>query len=454
MEREQRAMTVADEYTNKLCSPDEAVAHVKSGDWVDYGMGANFPDILDGALAERKGEITDVKVRGGLRLSPHIAVVESDRLRETFTYNSWHFSTYERRLHDAGLCDYIPMTFRYLPRFYKNHLSVDIAFLAVSKMDERGYFSMGFSNAATRAILEKAKFVVLEENERYSRTRGDGSANAIHISEVNRVVAGNHKPLGGLTNKTPSGEEIEIAKHIVGMTENGSVLQLGIGGLPDAVGTMIADSDLKDLGCHSEMVGDAFVKIDRAGKLTNNTKSVHRGKSLSTLVLGTQELYDWVDDNPKMWMYPVDYVNDPETIAANDKMICINGALEADLYGQVCAESAGYRNISGSGGQLDFLTGAFLSEGGKGLICLTSAYTAPTGELRSRIVPSMRRGNIVTDPRSQAYYIVTEYGAVNLAGLSTWERAERIVSIAHPRFRDELIASAERQNIWRRSNRR
>jgi acyl-CoA hydrolase len=445
-------MSIAKMYAEKLRTPAEAAACVKSGDWVDFGMGGNYPDLLDEALAKRKDELADVKIRGGLRVTPHIAVVEADRNRDVFTYNSWHFGAYERKLHDANLCNYIPMTFRYLPYFYRNHLHVDAAFLAVSKMDENGYFSFGLSNAAAKSIARKAKILVLEENEQSPRVCGNAYNHAIHVSEADMIVRGEHAPMPHLLNKTPAEAEIAIARRIVGMIENGSVLQLGIGGLPDVVGNMIAESDLKDLGCHTEMIGDAFVKIANAGKLTNARKTTDTGKSVWTLALGTQELYERIDLNPQTWSYPVDYVNDPHVIAANDKMVCINSALEADLYGQVCAETVGDRNISGSGGQLDFLTGAFLSDGGQGFICLTSAYTSPDGELKSRIVPSMSPGNIVTDPRSQAFYIVTEYGAVNLAGLSTWERAEQIISIAHPTFRDALIEAADQQRIWRRSN--
>jgi acyl-CoA hydrolase len=218
------------------------------------------------------------------------------------------------------------------------------------------------------------------------------------------------------------------------------------------VGTLIADSDLKELGCHTEMIGNAYLQLYKAGKLTNSRKTIHRNESIWTVAIGTNELYQWLNDNAGAQSYPVDYINAPDVIAAHEKMVCVNSALEVDLYGQTCAESVGSRNISGSGGQLDFLTGAFLSPGGKGFICLTSTYRAADGEVKSRIVPTMSDGNIVTDPRSQTFYIVTEYGAVNLAGLSTWERAEKIISIAHPSFRDELVREADRMKIWRRGN--
>ena len=447
-------MNVWTEYEKKLRTPEDAVSIVKSGDWVDYSMGPNFPELLDKALAARKTELKDVKIRGGLTIYPYIAVVEEDKQRESFIFNSWHFSAYERKLHDMNLCNYIPMTFRYLPNYYRKGLiHSNVAFVCGSKMDEKGNFSVGISNTCSKALVENASFVVLEENENYPRVCGDGHYNVINVSEVDMVVIGKHRDLPILSCKEPSIEDVKIAGHILSKIENGSILQLGIGGLPDVVGSMIAESDLKDLGCHSEMIGDAFVKLHEAGKLTNTTKKVHKGKSVWTLALGTEKTYKWLDNNEEAWTYPVDYVNYLENIAVNDKLVSINSALEADLYGQTCSETVGTRNISGAGGQLDFLTGAFFSEGGKGILCMTSTYISKDGEVKSRIVPTMSPGNVVTDPRSQAFYFATEFGIVNLAGLSTWERAEKMISIAHPDFRDELIAAAETQKIWVRSNR-
>ena len=204
---------------------------------------------------------------------------------------------------------------------------------------------------------------------------------------------------------------------------------------------------------HTELCGDAYYELFRAGKLTNARKAIHKNKGVTGIVFGSQALYDWVDENPGVMVAPLEYVNAPETIGQLDDMISINSCISADLYGQVCAESAGLRQISGTGGQLDYLTGASMSRGGKAFICMSSSFTGKDGVRRSRIVPHFQ-GDIVTDPRSQAYYLVTEYGGVNLAGRSTWERAEGLISIAHPDFREELIAAAEAQKIWRRSNRR
>ena len=232
-----------------------------------------------------------------------------------------------------------------------------------------------------------------------------------------------------------------------------ATLQLGIGGLPGIIGKMIADSDLKDLGMHTELCSDAYYYIHKAGKLKNRYSALSPGKGVFGIAFGTDTLYEWVHENPGVISYPLEYVNSPEIIAKIDNMISINSCISTDLYGQVCAESSGTRQISGTGGQLDFLTGAAMSKGGKAFICMPSVFREKDGTLESNIKPIFQ-GDIVTSPRSQLYYLVTEYGAVNLVGRSTWERAEMIISIAHPDFRDELIKDAEKQNIWRRSNKR
>ena len=216
---------------------------------------------------------------------------------------------------------------------------------------------------------------------------------------------------------------------------------------------MIAQSDLKDLGVHTEMYVDAFVDISKAGKITGQRKKLDKGRQVYAFAAGTQKLYDFVDRNPDVMAAPVDYTNDVRVLAQLDNFVSINNAIDLDLFGQVNAESAGTKHISGTGGQLDFVMGAYLSNGGKSFICLSSTVTGKDGSLKSRIVPTLTQGTIVTDPRSTIHYLVTEYGMVNLKGTSTWERAEKIISIAHPDFREDLIAQAEKMGIWRRSNR-
>lgn len=444
-------MTVFEKYRAKLRTPEQAVQAVKSGDWVDYTSNVCFPALLDAALAKRRDELTDVKIRGNLIFSP-IQTVECDPTREHFLYNSWHCSGYERKLCDKGLCNYIPMIFRNVVPYYRHFLTVNVAMMCVTPMDQHGYFNLSCAAGIARGILEKADIVILEVNEHLPRILG-GFDESIHIDEVDYVVEGEHPPLPQFPIAQPTEEDIKIADLIVPHIVDGATLQLGIGGMPNVVGARLAESDLKDLGMHTELCGDAYYELYKAGKLTNKRKSLQRGKGVTGIVFGSQDLYEWVDQNPGVVVEPLEYVNAPETIARHENMISINSCIAVDLYGQICAESAGLRHISGTGGQLDYLTGAAMSAGGKAFICMTSSFVDKAGVRRSRVLPHFN-GDIVTDPRSQAYYIVTEYGAVNLAGRSTWERAEMLVSIAHPDFRDSLIAAAEEQKIWRKSNRR
>ena len=444
-------MTAQEEYRAKLRTPEQAVQAVKSGDWVDYTTSLGFPILLDAALAKRRDELTDVKIRGNLLFGP-IQAVECDPAREHFCYNSWHCSGYERKLCDKGLCNYIPMIFRNVVPYYRHFLTVNVAMMCVTPMDQHGYFNLSCAAGIARGILEKADIVILEVNEHLPRILG-GFDESIHIDEVDYVVEGEHPPLPQFPIAQPTEEDIKIADLIVPHIVDGATLQLGIGGMPNVVGARLAESDLKDLGMHTELCGDAYYELYKAGKLTNKRKALQRGKGVTGIVFGSQDLYEWVDQNPGVVVEPLEYVNAPETIARHENMISINSCIAVDLYGQICAESAGLRHISGTGGQLDYLTGAAMSAGGKAFICMTSSFVDKAGVRRSRVLPHFN-GDIVTDPRSQAYYIVTEYGAVNLAGRSTWERAEMLVSIAHPDFRDSLIAAAEEQKIWRKSNRR
>ena len=432
-------MNFAEEYKRKLKTPEEAVKLVKDGDWVDYSVGIGFPVLLDAALAKRKDELRDIKIRGSLAMQP-IQAVEQDRERRTFTYNSWHCSGYERKLCDEGLCNYIPMIFRNMASYYRRYLTVNVAMISVAPMDSKGFFNFSMVNCTTRAILDAADLIILEVNEHMPHVYG-GQEDCIHISEVDVVVEGEHKPLAQLP--VPPATEIDekIASLLLPHIPDGATIQLGIGGMPNSVGKLMAESDLKDLGMHTELLSDGFVDLYEAGKLTNSRKTLHRGKGVFGIALGSQRLYDWVGENQGLLSFPMDY------------MISINNCIAIDLYGQVSSESAGTRHISGTGGQLDFSTGAYDAPGGKGFICMTSSYRDKTGNLKSRILPKFTEGDIITTPRTQAFYIVTEYGIVNLAGRSTWERAELLISLAHPDFRDELIAAADKQKIWRNSNR-
>lgn len=440
------------EYQRKLCTPDEAARVVKSGDWIDISMGGGFPPLMDAAIAKRKQELRDVKIRGYLIQQP-IEMVECDPERKHFIYNSWHLSGYERKLCDRGLCNFIPMVFRNLGAYYTVFLTVNVAIMCVTPMNQHGYFNFSCSNASARAVLDKADVVILEVNENLPWVYG-GQDECIHISDVDMIVEGEHGPLLGVKAPPASEAETKIAEYVVQHMVDGSTLQLGIGGLPNAVGQMIAKSDLKNLGIHTEMLCDSYLDMYKAGKITNTKKTVDRYKSVFGLALGSQDLYDWIRENPGVVTYPISYCNNISVVGSIDNFVSINNCISVDLYGQICAESSGIRQISGTGGQLDFLEGAAVSKGGRAFICLTSSFTDKQGNVKSRINPTLVTGDVVTDPRSLAFYIVTEYGGVNLVGCSTWERAEKLISVAHPMFRDELIAAAEKQGIWIRSNKR
>ncbi len=441
----------AEEYKRKLITPAEAAAFVKDGDWIDYSSNLGFPTLIDAALAERIDGLYDVKVRGSLIFGP-VQIVERDPERKHVTYNSWHCSSYERKLCDRGLCNYIPMIFRNVVPYYRHFLTVNVAMMCVTPMDKHGYFNFSCATGVAKGTLDKADLVILEINENLPKVYG-GFDECIHISEVDYIVEGEHGPLAQYPKMEPSAEDIKIAEGILPYIPQGATLQIGIGGMPNILGKLLADSDLEDLGMHTELCSDAYLDLYKAGKLTNRKKSLHKNKGMCGMIIGSHELYDWVDENPGIAVAPLEYVNASETIAQIDNMISINNCIAVDLYGQVCAESAGLRHISGTGGQLDYVTGAAMARGGKAFICMTSSFKDKNGELKSRILPHFG-GDIITDPRSQAHFIATEYGVVNLAGRTTWERAEMIVSIAHPDFRDDLIKAAEEQKIWRRSNRR
>ncbi len=446
-------MNYTEEYASKLTTAAEAVKAVKSGDWVDYGWCTGHPADLDRALAARMGELTGVKVRGGVALSAP-AIFQIDHPEEHFCWNSWHMSGVERKAIDRGFAYYAPMRYSELPRFYRENVeAVDVAMFQVAPMDSHGYFNFGPNGSHLDAVCQKAKVILVEVNQNMPRCLG-GFQEGIHISRVDKIVEGSSPAIGILPSAAPSEVDEAVARLIVEEIPDGACLQLGIGGMPNAVGSLIAKSDLKDLGVHTEMYVDAFVDIANAGKITGSRKNIDKGRQVYAFGAGTKKLYDYLDDNPQCMSVPVDYTNDVRTIAALDNFMSINNAVDVDLFGQVNAESAGVRHISGAGGQLDFVMGAYLSKGGKSFICCSSTFQGKDGQLKSRIRPTLAPGSIVTDTRANTHYLVTEYGKVNLKGMATWQKAEAIISVAHPDFRDELIKEAEKMHIWRRSNRR
>lgn len=445
-------MGFSQEYQSKLVTADEAVKVVQSGDWVDYGWCTGTPDVLDQALARRTDELRDVKVRGGILLKP-LAIFEREDAGEHFCWNSWHMGGLERKLIARGCAYYSPIRYSELPRYYRESIHPDdVAMLVVAPMDKHGYFNFGPNASHLMAVCETAKHIIVEVNENMPRCLG-GKEEGIHISQVDAIVEGNNPAIGELGGGGAATDvDKAVAKLIVDEIPNGACLQLGIGGMPNAVGSLIAESDLKDLGVHTEMYVDAFVDIARAGKINGAKKNIDRFRQTYAFGAGTKKMYDYLDENPELMSAPVDYTNDVRTIAQLDNFISINNAVDFDLFGQINAESAGTKHISGAGGQLDFVMGAYMSHGGKSIVCCSSTFTRKDGTVESRIQPTLAQGSIITDTRANTHYLVTEYGKVCLKGLSTWERTEKIISIAHPDFRDWLIEEADKMHIWRRSN--
>lgn len=444
-------MDYSAEYKDKLITADEAARFVKSGDWVQMGEFVMQPKDCDAALANRKNELRDVKIRlTTMSWMPEVCKADPDR--EHFIMNDWHFSGTSRQLMNMNLCNYIPLTYHEAGALYENFLDIDVSFQPVATMDKNGFFNFSTSNSMASYTTQKAKKLVVEVNSSAPVCLG-GMGESIHISQVDYIVESSTNPkLTNLPELPASATDKKIASIVMELMTDGACIQLGIGAMPNTVGALIARSDLKDLGVHTEMLCDSFVDMYEAGKITGLKKTLDKGKMVYTFAMGTDKLYNFLDQNPVCASYPVHYCNDPYVIARNDNVIAINNALEVDLYGQVASEASNGRQISGTGGQLDFIFGAFHSKGGKPIIAISSTVKKSDGTMASRITPGLSPGTIVTVPRSITSYVITEYGAFNLKGKSTWERAEGLINIAHPAFRDELIKAADQAKIWLRSN--
>ena len=447
--------SVQEVYKEKLRTPEEAVKIVKSGDWVDYSQTSSFPIALDEALAARKDELTDVNVHNAISMGP-VQVVEQDPENKAFTYNLWHCSALDRKYIDEGKAFYVPMLFRNCGSYYLRGQSlVDVAMVTVSEMDRNGNFSYGLTNCCMQEMLDTAEAIILEVNPTMPFVYGLANDHINIREDKVKYVVESPYPIRTVKNPEPSDIDIKIAGNIFPYLHDEITLQLGIGGMPNALGTLIADSDLKDLGMHTELMSDGYLALYKTGKITNRKKAdVNRRKGVFSICNGSRELYDFLDHNIDILSAGMDYVNDPQVISSIANFISINSCIAVDLYGQVCSEAVGTRQISGTGGQLDFVTGAYRSPGGKAFLALASTHTEKDGSRHSNIKPKFSDGDIITTPRTQAPYIVTEHGVANMAGLTTWERAEKLISLADPDFRDELIDAAEDQKVWRRSNKR
>jgi acyl-CoA hydrolase len=420
-------------------SADEAAALVRPGMWLDYGAVLGQPDVFDVALAKRIGDLSGVKVRSCLSTRPR-AIVEADPEGRHVHWVSLHFSGYDRKKHDSGLSHYMPVNLGEIPDYYRRFIDpVDIVVIKTCPMEADGYFNFSAANLWSRAMIERARCVIVEECAGLPHVMGVETG--VHVSEVDFIIEGDHRPAAELPSNPPTDVDRAVARLITQEIEDGSCLQIGIGGMPNAVCSLIGESGITDLGIHTEMLTDGIIDLYRGGKVSGARKQIDTGKVVATFALGSRYLYETIDRNPDFQFHPVDHTNLPHRIMLNDRAVAINNTTQIDLQGQAASESDGHRHISGTGGQLQFIRGSYASNRGKSFICLSSTYDK-RGDRRSRIVPRLTPGNTVTAPRSDMMYVVTEYGIVNLKGKSVPERALALISIAHPDFREELEREA------------
>jgi acyl-CoA hydrolase len=370
----------------KTISAEEAAALVRSGDWLDYGGNLSQPVLFDRALAARAAELRDVKVRSTLSLHPR-AILEADPTGEHFQHYSWHFSAYDRRLHDAGRTHYIPMNFGEAPDYYRRFIDPpDVVCLRACPMDEHGFFNFSASVTYAKALSERAKLLIIETSPRLPHVYG--SEEAVHASEVDFVIEGPDEPLTELANPEPNEVDRKVAERIAAEIEDGACLQIGIGGMPNAVCSVLADAGHRDLGIHTEMLVDGMIDLIEGGIVTGARKTLNRFESVFTFALGSKRLYDFIHKNPRTKSHAVDYTNLPHHIMQNERVVAINNTTQIDLQGQAASESDGHRHLTGTGGQLQFMRGAYASRGGKSFLCLSSVYER-RGQRRSRIVSAL-----------------------------------------------------------------
>ena len=425
-----------------------AAALVSSGDWLDYGAVLAQPDAFDAALAERIDEISNVNIRGCLSVRAR-AVLEADPEREHFNFFNWHLGGYDRKQCDAGRQNYIPCNLGEIPDYYRRFIDPpEIMVIKTCPVDADGYFNFSAANLWHGAVASRAKIVIVETDPALPYVHGID--NGLHRSQVDYVIEGGGQPVPELPNPAPSDADRAVASLIAAEIEDGACVQIGIGAMPNAVCSLLVESGVKNLGIHTEMLTDGIIDLYEAGVANGSAKSSNPGKIVCSFGLGSKKLYDAIDRNPDISCQPVELTNLPHRIMQNDNLVTINNTTQMDLQGQAASESSGHRHISGSGGQLQFVRGGYASNGGKSFICMSSTYERD-GVRASRIVLDLTPGNIVTAPRSDMMYVVTEHGLVNLKGKSVPERAKAMISLAHPDFRESLEREARTNGLIPRS---
>lgn len=420
-------------YESRIVSPQEAVQVIKSGMRIFLTGNCSVPQKVLGALVEYAPNLQNVEICQALTVGPadYVAPEMAGHLR----VNTMFISANIRKAVQEGRADFTPVLLSEFPLLFKRkYLPLDVALIHVSPPDEHGFCSLGIEVGLTKSAAESSKIIIAEVNQKMPRTLGDAF---IHVSKLNYVVPVDY-PLPELPMGEEGGSEIieKIAGYIADLIPDGATMQMGIGAIPDAVLKYLFEK--KDLGIHTELFSDGVIDLVEAGVLTNARKTLHTGKIIAGFILGTKRLYEWVDDNPLIELHPTEYVNDPFVIAQNERMVAVNSAIEVDLTGQVCADSIGPKLYSGVGGQLDFIYGASRSRDGVPIIALPS-----TAKNFSRIVSMLKPGAGVVTTRNHVRYIVTEYGVADLYGKTIRQRAQALINIAHPEFRDQLTREAK-----------
>jgi itaconate CoA-transferase len=424
------------EYRKKLCTPEQAVARIPDGALVVQGNAVGEPPALLHAVAERAkaGGLRSLRMTSLLPMSTSAATILSEEVRGVIQWESIFASGADRKLLASGEAVYTPAFFHQVPRLYREFMDVDVALVCVSRVDGHGYMSLGTNVDTNKAAIEAADVVLAEVNPRMPRVHGDSW---VHVSHVDAIVE-HEVPLNELPTPPERAEDRAMGELIAGMIPNGATIQLGIGGVPNAVAKSLMDH--RDLGIHTEMFVDSMVDLIESGVANGSCKTFHPGKALYAFAAGSQRMYEFLDDNAGIEAHPVSYTNFPPHIARNRDMISVNSTIEIDLTGQCCSESMGAAQFSGTGGQHDFARGAFDAPGGKSIIAFYS--TAKAGEV-SRVVPTLRPGAVVTTPRTEVHWVASEYGAAELKGRTTRERARALIGLAHPKFRAELEREAK-----------